>query len=57
MRFYWNNDGVVEEYIGENDFYNTLEQKAGPVRLTKIKDLDFKPHQLTEEEFFNLQEL
>lgn len=54
MRFYWNNNGVVEEYVGENDFYNTPEAKTGPINLMKIRDLDFKPHQLTEKEFFTL---
>lgn len=54
MRFYWNNNGVVEEYIGESDFYNTAEAKTGPINLQKIRDLDFKPHQFTEEEFLTL---
>ncbi|MFM1874511.1 MAG: hypothetical protein RL266_248 [Bacteroidota bacterium] len=54
MRFYWNNNGVVEEYVGKSDFYNTPEAKTGPIGLKKIRDLDFKPHQLTEEEFLNL---
>ena len=46
MRFYWNNAGVVEEYLGESDFYNTEEAKSGPGRLSKIRDLDFKMEQL-----------
>jgi hypothetical protein len=54
MRFYWNNNGVVEEYVGKNDFYNTPEAKTGPISLKKIRDLDFKPHQLTKEEFLIL---
>ncbi|MBI1286617.1 MAG: hypothetical protein GC178_03470 [Flavobacteriales bacterium] len=54
MRFYWNNDGVVEEYVGENDFYNTPEAKVGPGTLRKVRTLDFKPQQLNDEEFFTL---
>jgi len=54
MRFYWNNNGVVEEYVGESDFYNTPEAKTGPICLRKVRHLDFKPHQLTQEEFLIL---
>jgi hypothetical protein len=54
MRFYWNNDGVVEEYVGEKDFYNTPEARTGPIHLKKIRNLVFEPHQLTEEEFLTL---
>lgn len=49
-RFYFNNNGVVEEYIGEDDFYNTPEAKVGPGNLKKIRDLDFQIHQLDEKE-------
>jgi len=54
LRFYWNNNGTVEEYEGESDFYNTKEAKSGPGRLKKIRDLDFTPHQLAEKRFITL---
>lgn len=54
LRFYWNNNGVVEEYIGEKDFYNTEEAQKGPGRLKKIRDLEFQMHQLTQQEFYTL---
>lgn len=54
MRFYWNNNGTIEEYIGEKNFYNSEEAKTGPVSLQKIRNLDFKPYQLTEQEFLTL---
>lgn len=54
MRFYWNNNGVVEEYIGENDYYNTPEAKVGPGNLKKIRDIDFEVKQLDVLEFYTL---
>ena len=54
MRFYWNNNGTIEEYAGEKNFYNTEEAKTGPISLQKIRNLDFKPYQLTEQEFLTL---
>lgn len=54
MRFYWNNNGTVEEYLGENGFYNSEEAKSGPGNLKKIRDLDFQMHQLNDEEFYTL---
>jgi hypothetical protein len=54
MRFYWNNNGTVEEYLGENDYYNTESARSGPGHLKKIRDLDFAIHQLDEQEFYNL---
>jgi len=54
MRFYWNKNGVVEEYIGENDYYNTPEAKVGPGKLQKIRDLDFEVKQLNAQEFYTL---
>lgn len=53
-RFYFNNNGVVEEYVGEDDFYNTPEAKVGPGHLTKIRDLNFEMKQLDEDRFLNL---
>lgn len=54
MRFYWNNNGTVEEYLGENDFYTSEAAKTGPGHLTKIRDLDFEIHQLDDQEFYTL---
>lgn len=54
MRFYWNNNGVVEEYEGENYFYITEEAKAGPGKLKKIRNLDYRMTQLNEIEFRNV---
>lgn len=53
-RFYFNNEGVVEEYVGEDDIYNTPEAKVGPGHLTKIRDLDFEIHQLDEKDLLRL---
>lgn len=54
MRFYWNNKGTVEEYIGESDHYNTDEAKVGPGRLKKLGNLDFEITQLNVETFDTL---
>ncbi|MFT5801439.1 MAG: hypothetical protein ACI956_001247 [Nonlabens sp.] len=54
MRFYWNNNGTVEEFVGENEYYNTEFAKTGPGHLEKIRDLDFEIHQLSKEEFYKL---
>ena len=54
MRFYWNNNGTVEEFEGESHYYNTEQAKVGPGNLKKLRDLDFKIHQLDREEFNTL---
>jgi hypothetical protein len=54
MRFYWNNNGTVEEFYGEKDFYNSEEAKVGPGNLKKIRDLDFEIKQLDTTEFDTL---
>jgi len=54
MRFYWNNNGVVEEYVGEKEYYMADEARKGPGHLSKIGIVDFEPHQLNEEEFYTL---
>ena len=54
MRFYWNNNGIVEEYVGENEFYMTEEARKGPGHLKKLRTIDFTMKQLDEQEFFNL---
>jgi hypothetical protein len=56
-RFYFNNCGIVEEYIGEPHYYVTEEAKTGAGNLKKIKDLDFKMMQLDEEQFYKLYEI
>lgn len=54
MRFYWNNNGTVEEFEGESHYYNTEEAKVGPGNLKKLRDLDFKINQLNRDEFNTL---
>ena len=54
MRFYWNNNGTVEEFEGQGDFYNTEEAKTGSGDLMKIRDVDFELKQLNREEFNTL---
>lgn len=54
MRFYWNNTGTVEEYVGESDYYNSEDAKSGPGLLKKIRDLDFDISQLDVERFNTL---
>jgi hypothetical protein len=54
LRFYWNNNGIIEEYQGERSYYIQKAAKSGPSHLKKIKDLDFKMHQLDEREFQKL---
>ncbi|MCS6819197.1 MAG: phytanoyl-CoA dioxygenase family protein [Chitinophagales bacterium] len=53
-RFYWNNNGVVEEYEGEPYYYISEEAKYGPGKLKKLRTLDYTIHQLSEEEFKKL---
>lgn len=54
MRFYWNNNGTVEEYECTNEYYITEEAKSGPGSLPKIKDVDFEIRQVDEIEFYKL---
>lgn len=51
LRFYWNNNGIVEEYQGERSYYIQEAAKIGPSHLQKIRDLDFKMYQFENEEF------
>lgn len=54
MRFYWNNNGTVEEFYGESEFYYSDEAKEGPGNLKKVRDLDFEIKQLDKIEFNTL---
>ncbi len=54
MRFYWNNNGTVEEFEGESDYYNTEEAKTGPGDLMKIRDVDFEMLQFDNTQFLSL---
>lgn len=54
MRFYWNNNGTVEEFECHNEYYITEEAKHGPSDLPKIKDVDFEIRQVDENEFYEL---
>src|SRR5690606_38154144 len=54
MRFYWNNNGQVEEYAVTPDFFMTQNVFTGPHGLAKISDKPYDFHQLNEDEFYSL---
>ena len=51
MRYYWNNNGQVEEYASNPEYFMTKNIFTGPHGLTKLKDVNCNFHQLTEDEF------
>ncbi len=52
MRIYLNNHGTVEEYACDSEFYLEPEAQTGPFPFPKLRDTDFKPFQLNEQDFF-----
>jgi hypothetical protein len=57
MRFYWNNNGQVEEYAVTPEFFMTQNVFTGPHGLTKIADNPYDFHQLNEDEFYRLAQI
>ena len=57
MRFYWNNNGKVEEYESSKEFFLTENVFSGPHGLKKIKDIDADFISIGEKEFFELAKI
>jgi hypothetical protein len=54
MLFYWNNNGVVEEYDSNADFFMNENVFAGPGKLTKRKQIDYNFSEINEQKLFEL---
>ena len=54
MRFYWNNQGKVEEYESSKEFFLTENVFKGPHGLKKIRDVDFDFISIDENRFNKL---
>lgn len=54
MRFYWNNNGKVEEYESSKEFFLTENVFSGPHGLKKIKYIDTDFISIDEKDFFEL---
>lgn len=54
MRFYWNNQGKVEEYESSKEFFLTENVFTGPHGLKKIRDVDFDFISIDQNRFFKL---
>jgi hypothetical protein len=54
MRFYWNNNGKVEEYESSKEFFLTENIFSGPHGLKKIKYIDTDFISIDEKVFFEL---
>jgi len=57
MLFYWNNNGQVEEYESNPEFFMKENVFTGPHHLKKIKDVDYDFHQIDEDEFYALSKI
>lgn len=54
MLFYWNNDGVIEEYESNADFFMNENVFVGPGNLEKIRSLKYDFKKVSEEDFYQL---
>lgn len=54
MRYFWNNNGQVEKYASNPEYFMTQNIFTGPHGLTKLADVDYDFHQITEDEFYTL---
>ncbi len=54
MRYYWNNNGQVEEYASNPTYFMTQNIFSGPKGLTKLADVAYDFHQVTTDEFCEL---
>lgn len=54
MRIYLNNNGTVEEYACHPEYYLEPSAQTGPHPFPKLGDVDFKPVQVDEREFYRL---
>jgi len=52
MYFYWNNNGTIEQYESNTDFFMTENIFAGPAGLAKVADLDYDFPTVEEERFY-----
>jgi hypothetical protein len=54
MRYYWNNDGIIEEFEATPEFFMTQNVFTGPQGLRKLNNIKYDLHQLTKEEFYEI---
>jgi hypothetical protein len=54
MKFYWNNNGIVEEYESSAEFFMKENIFSEPKGLKKIQDLQYDFHQINETEFYKI---
>lgn len=54
MRYYWNNNGIIEEYESSKDFFMKENVFSGPNGLNKIKNMEFDFISIDENCFYKL---
>jgi hypothetical protein len=54
MLFYWNNNGIIEEYKSNADFFMTENVFAGPGSLEKKKTVKYDFKSVSVDEFYTL---
>lgn len=57
MRYYWNNNGKIEEYESSKEFFMTENVFVGPKGLKKIRDIDFDFISIDENKFYELAKI
>ncbi|MEO0038068.1 MAG: hypothetical protein RIQ59_1279 [Bacteroidota bacterium] len=57
MRYYWNNNGVVEEYESSKEFFLKENVFVGPKGLKKIKNVDFDFISIDENKFYEMAKI
>jgi len=57
MRYYWNNNGQVEEYASNPEYFMTQNIFSGPHGLTKLADVEYDFHQINDDEFYSLAKI
>jgi len=53
MYFYWNNNGTIEQYESNTDFFMTQNIFEGPTGLKKVAELEYDFPVIEEEEFYH----
>ncbi|MEY2921789.1 MAG: hypothetical protein RL108_402 [Bacteroidota bacterium] len=54
LRYYWNNNGTVEEYESSKEFFLKENVFTGPKGLKKLKNIDFDFISINEDQFYEL---
>jgi ectoine hydroxylase-related dioxygenase (phytanoyl-CoA dioxygenase family) len=52
MYFYWNNNGMVEQYVSNTEFFMTENIFSGPGNLKKVTELEYNFPVVKEDEFY-----